>query len=176
MPTRTGRTPSRLPGLSTINQFAASPGPIVCTSSGNCVSGGAYTDGNQADQAFLSQETNGKWSSAMEVGAALNIGGVGQIVAISCPSAGNCTAEGNYTDLGNAVHTFVINQVNGTWGFPTEVPDFTTLTAQDASQMLMLSCSSTTTCVGLGTYVDHVDRCRPADHLHRDQWRVGHTG
>jgi hypothetical protein len=145
-----------LPGLSTINQFAASPGPIVCTSSGNCVSGGAFTDGNQADQAFLAQETNGKWSSAMEVGAALNTGGLGQIVAISCPSAGNCTAEGNYTDLGSAVHTFVINQVNGTWGFPTEVPDYTALALQDTSQMLVLSCSSTTTCVGLGTYVNHL--------------------
>ncbi|MGB8197672.1 MAG: fibronectin type III domain-containing protein [Acidimicrobiales bacterium] len=145
-----------IPGLSTINQFAASPGPIVCTSSGNCVSGGAFTDGNQADQAFLADETNGVWSSATEVGAALNVGGLGQIVAISCPSAGNCTAEGNYTDLASAVHTFVINQVNGTWGFPTEVPDFTTLAYQDASQMLVLSCSSTTTCVGLGTYVNHV--------------------
>ena len=52
----------------------------------------------QAEQAFLSQETNGVWSSATEVGAALNVGGVGGIIAISCPSAGNCTAEGYYTD------------------------------------------------------------------------------
>jgi len=145
-----------MPGLSALNQTAASPGPIVCTSSGNCVSGGGFTDSNQSVQAFLSQETNGVWSKATEVAAALNVGGMGQVVSISCPAAGSCTAEGIYTDNSAALHTFVINQVNGTWGFPTEVPDFTTLTFQDASEMLTLVCTSTTSCVGAGSYLDHV--------------------
>jgi hypothetical protein len=145
-----------MPGLATLNQLGASAGPITCTSSGNCISGGAFTDGNQFGQAFLSEETNGVWSSATEVGAALNVGGDAQIVAISCPSAGSCTAIGNYTDQISAVHTFVINQVNGTWGFPTEVPDYTTLALDDDSQMLELSCTSSTTCVGLGSYANHL--------------------
>jgi hypothetical protein len=78
------------------------------------------------------------------------------ILAISCPSAGSCTAEGSYTDNAQIVHTFVMNQTNGTWGFPTEVPDFTTLKSQDGSFMTTLSCTTTSTCVGVGSYVDHV--------------------
>jgi hypothetical protein len=145
-----------MPGLATLNQTTAASGPIVCTSAGNCVTGGAFTDGTTAEQAFLSQETNGEWSSATEVAAALNVGGTAGIVALSCPVAGGCTAEGTYTDNSAIVHTFVMNQVNGTWGFPTEVPDFTTLTFEDASEMNTLSCTSATTCVGVGSFVDHV--------------------
>ncbi len=144
-----------MPGLSTLNQTAAAAGPIVCTSSDDCVSGGAFTDGSGAQQAFLSDETDGVWSSATEVAAALNVGGVAGIIAISCPSAGSCTAVGTYTDGADVVHTFVINQVNATWGYPTEVPDFTSMIAQDASEMTTLSCTSATTCVGVGSFVDH---------------------
>jgi hypothetical protein len=144
-----------MPGLSTLNQTTAATGPIVCTSSGNCVSGGAFTDGSHAQQAFLSVETNGVWSSATEVAAALNLGGVAGIIAISCPSAGDCTAEGTYTDGADVVHTFVLDQVNGSWGFATEVPDFTSMAAHDASEMTTLSCTSASTCVGVGSFVDH---------------------
>ncbi len=49
-----------------------------------------------------------------------------------------------------------MNQVSGTWGFPTEVPDFTTLKLEDASEMTTLSCASATACVGVGSYVSHV--------------------
>jgi hypothetical protein len=144
-----------MPGLATLNQTTAQSGPIVCTSSGNCVSGGTFSDASQNQQAFLSDETNGVWSSATEEAKALNVGGTAGIIAISCPSAGSCTADGSYTDSNSIIHTFVVNQVNGTWGFPTEVPDFATMTFEDASEMTTLSCTSATTCVGLGSFVDH---------------------
>lgn len=144
-----------MPGLATLNQTAAAPGPIVCTSSGNCVSGGGLTDSSLNEQAFLSQETNGVWSSATVVAGALNVGGVALVTAISCPAVGSCTAVGFYSDNAATKHTFVISQVNGTWGFPTEVPDFTTLLTDDANVMNALSCTSNTTCVGVGTYLDH---------------------
>src|ERR1019366_9230282 len=144
-----------IPGLATLNQTAAAPGPIVCTSSGNCVSGGGLTDSSLNEQAFLAQETNGVWSSATVVAGALNVGGVALVTAISCPAVGSCTAVGFYSDNAATKHTFVISQVNGTWGFPTEVPDFTTLLTDDANVMNALSCTSNTTCVGVGTYLDH---------------------
>lgn len=145
-----------IPGLATLNQTTATTGPIVCTSSGNCVSGGTFTDGSVEEQAFIAQETNGVWAKATEVAAALNVGGTAGLIALSCPSAGSCTAEGSYTDISSIVHTFVVNQVNGTWGYPTEVPDFTTLSFEDASEMSTLSCTSASACVGIGSYVDHV--------------------
>jgi len=142
-----------LPGLATLNQTTAVPGPIVCTSAGNCVSGGGYTGKSQDVQAFLSQETSGVWSSAVEIGAALNVGGYGAVTGISCPAAGSCTAVGDYTDASSTGHAFVVSQTNGTWGFPTELPDFTTLSAQDASAISEVSCTSATACVGVGTYL-----------------------
>ena len=144
-----------MPGLATLNQTVAAPGQIVCTSNGNCVSGGSYTDGSVSQQAFLSQETNGVWSSATVIAQALNVGGAAQVMAISCPAAASCTAVGFYSDLAGARHTFVISQVNGTWGFPTEVPDFTPLKVHDASEMSTLSCTTNTTCVGVGTYLEN---------------------
>src|SRR5579863_2054691 len=135
-----------LPGLATLNQTAAVPGPIVCTSAGNCVSGGGYTGSSQDVQAFLSQEINGVWSSAVEIGAALNLGGYGAVTSISCPAAGSCTAVGDYTDASSTGHAFVVSQTNGTWGFPAELPDFTTLSAQDASAISQVSCTSATAC------------------------------
>jgi hypothetical protein len=144
-----------MPGLAELNQTAAVAGPIVCTSADNCVSGGQFTDSGAAQQAFLSQETSGVWSSAMEIGAALNVGGNASVTALSCPTAGNCTAVGFYNDDSTAEHTFVISQTNGTWGFPTQVPDFTTLKFDDAEEMDTLSCTSNTSCVGIGTYFDN---------------------
>ncbi|HUZ42640.1 MAG TPA: fibronectin type III domain-containing protein [Acidimicrobiales bacterium] len=142
-----------LPGLATLNQTTAVPGPIVCTSAGNCVSGGGYAGSSQDQQAFLSQETSGVWSKAVEIGAALNVGGYALVNGISCPSAGSCTAVGNYTDASGTEHSFVVSQTNGTWGFPTELPDFTTLSSQDASAISAVSCTSATQCVGVGTYL-----------------------
>jgi hypothetical protein len=141
-----------LPGIATLNQGAAAPGPLVCTSSGNCISGGEFQNASLQQQAFLVQETSGTWGSAMTIGEALNVGGAAEITAISCPSDGNCTAAGAYTDLGGTLHTMVINQVSGTWGFPTEVPDYTTLAAGDLDVMEALSCTSATSCVGVGEY------------------------
>ncbi len=144
-----------VPGLSALNQSLASPGPIVCTSSGDCVSGGSFTDKSLNQQAFLSQETNGVWSNPTEIAAALNVGGFATVTGISCPTSGNCTAVGNYNDNSSIEHAYVVNQVNRTWGFPTELPDFTTLSFEDASVINGLSCSSTTACVGIGQYSDH---------------------
>lgn len=144
-----------IPGLATLNRTVAAPGQFVCTSSGNCVSGGSFTDGSQSQQAFLSQESDGVWSSATVIARALNVGGSAQIMAISCPAAGSCTAVGFYSDVAEARHTFVISQVNGTWGYPTEVPDFTSLKTQDASEMSTLFCTTSTTCVGVGIYLEN---------------------
>jgi hypothetical protein len=142
-----------LPGFATLNQTTAVPGPIVCTSAGNCVSGGGYTSSTGDQQAFLSQETNGAWSKAVEVVAALNVGGYAIVTGISCPAAGSCTAVGNYTDASGIGHSFAMSQSNGTWGFPTEIPDITTLSSDDASAIAAVSCTTAGACVGVGNYL-----------------------
>jgi hypothetical protein len=98
-----------VPGLSSLNHTTAMTGTIVCTSKGNCVTGGSYTDSALNTQAYVATETAGVWSPAKEVAGALNVGGVAAVYAFSCPSEGNCTASGTFADGDNIQHAFALN-------------------------------------------------------------------
>ena len=143
-----------VPGLSTLNQTTAMAGTIVCTSKGNCVTGGSYTDSALNTQAYVATETAGEWSPAKEVATSLNVGGVAAVYAFSCPSKGNCTASGTFADGDNIQHAFALNEVSGVWGSATAIADYTTLQPGDQTLFQTISCSATGTCVGLGAYLD----------------------
>src|ERR1019366_9876673 len=74
---------------------------ISCSSGGNCGAIGSYTEGTNDTQAFVMNEANGTWQSAVEIPglAALNTGDdVGGVLSISCTATGSCSAGGQYTD------------------------------------------------------------------------------
>ena len=90
-----------VPGTAALNRGgAAEIGSVSCSSAGNCSAGGAYTDSSGRGQAFVVNQVNGTWHTAIEVPgtAALNKGGVAGVASVSCASAGNCSAGGHYTD------------------------------------------------------------------------------
>ena len=139
-----------VPGLTTLVSNAVLKGAISCTSDGNCVSGGAYLDASGAQQAFVDSEVNGVWSSAEEVAASLNVGGLASIYAVSCPSVGSCTAAGGFTDGSGRAHAFAVSQTNGEWGDPVAIADATALSKGDVITIQKLSCSSDTDCNAVG--------------------------
>lgn len=143
-----------VPGLSTLNHTTAMTGTIVCTSKGNCVTGGSYTDSALNTQAYVATETAGVWSPAREVAAALNVGGVAAVYAFSCPSEGNCTASGTFADGDNIQHAFALNEVSGVWGSAVAIADYTTLQPGDQTLFQTISCAAMGTCVGIGAYLD----------------------
>jgi hypothetical protein len=84
-----------LPSNAASNPPIASLVGVSCTSAGNCVAVGGYTDSSQQNQAMAATETGGAWGQATEVTGAFGLFGV------SCPSAGNCVAVGGSDSSGN---------------------------------------------------------------------------
>jgi hypothetical protein len=63
-------------------------------------------------QAFVADEVNGTWRTAVEVPgiAALNKGGSAGIDSMSRTSAGECSAGGSYTNSSGPVQAFVVSE------------------------------------------------------------------
>jgi hypothetical protein len=120
---------------------------ISCAGTGHCAAGGSYLDGSGNAQAFVVDETNGTWGSAIEVPgtAALNLGGNAQVTAVSCASAGNCAAGGFYSDGGGA---FVVDETDGVWGSAEQVPHSAGLLANIG--LTSISCTGVGKCAAVG--------------------------
>ena len=127
---------------------------VSCPSAGNCSAGGYYLDSSGNQQAFVVTETNGTWGTAEQVlGIAVQNGGNGSTVSVSCASAGNCSAGGLYVTNGNQ-QAFVVTQTNGTWGTAVEVPGTAALNAGGMAGVQSVSCPSAGNCGAGGAYTD----------------------
>jgi len=165
-----------IPGLAMLNQTTAATGPMVCTSSANCVSGGAFTDGSSDEQAFISQETNGVWSSATEVAAALNVRRSG----------------GHHRDLvsvGGELHRrrLLHRQYRSDSHVRPQPGEWNVGLSDRNPRLHHLDARRRERNDDPLVHVDHHlrgrwflrrshDGERPADHLQRNQWRMGGTG
>ena len=150
----TWNSATEVPGTSALNTGIAQVTSVSCGSAGNCTAGGYYVDSSSAQQAFVADEVNGTWGSAVEVPgtATLNAGGYAQVTSVSCASAGNCSAAGNYTDTSAHSQAFVADQVNGSWGSAVEVPGTATLSAVVSAKAISVSCASAGDCALAGNY------------------------
>ena len=102
-----------VPGLPALNAGGnAAVGQVSCNSAGNCAAGGTYTDRSGHSQGFVVVERNGAWGRAIPVPGlgALNKGGSGGVLSVSCPSPGSCAADGFYTDRSGHHQGFVVTQ------------------------------------------------------------------
>jgi hypothetical protein len=130
---------------------------VSCSSAGNCVAGGDYTNGSAATEAFTVSEINGTWSTAKEVPgiAALNTNGLAQISSLSCPTAGNCSATGFYEDASFNDQAFVVSQTGGAWSTAEEVPGFAALdVGSPGGEANSVSCGAPGDCSAGGYYSD----------------------
>ncbi|HUA06526.1 MAG TPA: hypothetical protein VMB27_21655 [Solirubrobacteraceae bacterium] len=141
----------------------ASVGGVSCTSVGNCVAGGQYTDARGVARPMIASETDGIWGQAGQLTLppnAATIYGSG-IGGISCPSAGNCVAGGSYVDTGGTEQAMVASETDGTWGQAGELTlpanALTTATPSLGAQragVQGVSCVSVASCVIGGIYRD----------------------
>lgn len=143
----------------------AQAGPISCAGPGTCATAGSYQFGdphtqNSGTQAYVDNEVNGAWGTPKPVPglAALNTGLFASVSVISCPSPGNCTVGGSYAEPAGNVTSFVVNQVNGSWGnaikVKTRIPGFD---GPDGDWFTAISCPSAGNCVAGGVYGVEVD-------------------
>jgi hypothetical protein len=141
-------------------QFAALLS-VACTSAGNCVAGGYYTD--TSDSAFPSMlvtETNGVWGQAVELALPTNADPAAgtqnsEVNSIACTSAGDCVADGYYRDQNLYLQAMMMTETGGAWTQATEVGLPTNAAAGNPSGNLeAIACSSAGNCVASGSYED----------------------
>ena len=149
------RTAIRVPGTAALNtgQYAT-VNSVACASAGNCAAGGEYTDSSsETHRAFVVDETNGVWGSAVEVPgtAALDSSGAARVESVSCSSAGNCSAGGGYGRKDSGA--FVADENNGVWETAIEVPGLATLNTGNNASVSSVSCGSAGNCAAGGWYV-----------------------
>ncbi len=149
-----------VPGMATMDHDHSAVHSVSCSSAGNCAAGGNYDDGS-AQQAFVADETNGAWGSAIEVPgmADLNTGGSAAVNSISCPAPGNCTAGGYYSGSGNYYggEAFVVDETNGVWGTATQ-PASVNVDFGTDSGVDLVSCGSPGNCAAIGYYSASTDK------------------
>jgi hypothetical protein len=146
-----------IPHLNALATGSGADAQVVdCSSAGDCVAGGFYIDSGKHDQSWLAVQHNGKWENAFEVPgtAALNAGGDGSLVSISCPSAGNCAATGDYEASSGAIEVWVASEHGGHWAKGTAVRGFPQLNVGGLGEVKALSCSAAGDCTLGGDYLD----------------------
>jgi hypothetical protein len=149
-------TAEEIPGIATLNtQGQAAVTALSCASAGNCSAAGVYF-GDSGQQAFVVNEINSTWGSAVEIPgtAALNSGGSADVTSLSCASAGNCSAGGFYQDS-SGQQAFVADETSGTWGTAEEVPGTAGLGAGGGDETNSVSCASPGNCSAGGSYTDN---------------------
>ena len=146
-----------MPGTGT-NVKGAVVSTVTCAKAGFCAAGGEYTessgglDGSGAEQAFVVDETNGVWGTAIEVpgAAALNVAGDARLFDISCPTAGFCAAAGFYRDGELDGHGFLVSEKNGVWGKAMKVPGVPAVSG-GFSVVDFVTCTKPGWCTAAGT-------------------------
>jgi hypothetical protein len=152
----TWQTAVQAPGTAGLSTHEVRLMALSCPSAGNCTAGGRYVDGSSHEQGFVISEVAGTWGTAKQVPglSGLNVGGLAQVDAVSCSSAGNCAAGGFYEDSAGHEQAFVVDEANGVWGNALEVPGTGTLNVDGNARVVSLSCRSASACSAGGTYVD----------------------
>src|SRR5215475_3667793 len=150
-------TAEEVPGIAALDHSGSSDLRSVSGgSAGNCAAGGGYHIPSGPEQAFVGNQVNGTWHTALEVPgtAALNAGKVAGIYTVSCAAAGSCSAGGFYHDASGRAQGFVVSEKNGTWGTALKVPGLAVLNTGGNAGVSSVSCASAGNCSAGGAYKD----------------------
>jgi Putative Ig domain len=139
---------------------------VTCTSPGNCVGVGQYTDSNGTGdyQAMVATETGGVWGQASKLtlpsGANTSSGGqYAALNSVNCTSQGNCVAVGNYTDTNGTenLQAMIATETDGVWGQAGKLTlpaGANTAASSQAAFLNSVNCTSPGDCVAVGGYND----------------------
>jgi hypothetical protein len=132
---------------------------VSCTAPGDCTAGGFYQPSTQAiGGAFAVTETNGVLGNLVMLRVpGMPFDGESSTISVSCSSPGNCTAGGYYSTLSvdSQEMPFVVNETNGRWGTPEQLPGVARLSPHNwMSRLNSIACSSAGACSAGGYYTD----------------------
>lgn len=145
--------------------YTSSTAAVSCPSTTTCTAIGQYgqavSGGGSVSTGFAVSESGGTWGTAQALGVPSPLAGTElanapasslttDLTALSCSDATDCTAVGT-ADAEGSEEAVVDAEVGGTWQ-PPKVVATPYLDTQD-SQMNFVSCSSTSNCVAIGSYL-----------------------
>lgn len=146
---------------------------VSCPQVGACVVLGTYMNTSGDTLPFVETLSGGTWTPtvlSLPADAVTNNADYPATYLayshLSCPSVGDCAAIGWYSTLSNSTAGVIETDTNGTWSaleapVPANVysqdtcktqPGGATVCFNGQSQVLSISCSSTESCVAVGTY------------------------
>jgi hypothetical protein len=150
-------TAQTVSGSASLQGFQGQVSSVSCNSTGYCSAvGRAYAPANEG---FGVTETNGTWgtAAALPMPATVPSGDISveQPESVSCASPGNCAAGGfysisSYFGSAGSQGGFLVDETNGVWGTPEQVPGLGTLSGIVDS----VSCPAAGYCTAVGTLGD----------------------
>jgi hypothetical protein len=155
-------TPTSVAGTSSIPANTIGLDSLACTAT-SCAAGGSYFDADATtprDQPLVVSQKGSSWSAPIQVPGSLilndggnrHLGG-SQVNTVSCGSQGNCIAGGFYRESRSpaASRTFLVSEIDGTWGSAFQVPGTASEGAGASTQVQSISCPSKGNCSAGGT-------------------------
>jgi hypothetical protein len=155
---------------------------VQCTSSGNCVAVGFYTDsnGSKDHQPMVVTETDGVWAQASEIMLPADANATAGeqhagLVSVACTAPGSCVAAGSYDDTNKNTQAMIATESGGAWGQASEVAlpadalgvgplepagaQCGAAACLQAASLDSVSCTSPGNCVAVGGYADASTEC-----------------
>jgi hypothetical protein len=138
---------------------------ISCPAAGDCTVAGMdiSSQPTMTMTIFVAQEANGSWGRPRPlpgipgISALAALGGVIPTVTLACAAPGSCTIAGSYPVAQGpskpaVFHSFVADEVNGTWRQPAGIPGLQALSRGGDIGFPALSCPSPGNCTLAGSY------------------------
>jgi hypothetical protein len=142
---------------------------VACTSAGNCVAVGGYSDVASSTHAMVAAETNGVWGQASEINvpAGANATQTASLESVACTSPGNCVAVGSYTGTQGAnggasfdystvygTEGMAVTETDGVWAQASALalPIGAAAGAGQQVSVASVACTGPGSCVAVGTY------------------------
>jgi outer membrane protein OmpA-like peptidoglycan-associated protein len=138
---------------------------VSCSSVGNCVAVGTYQDTAGNQEALLDVDVGGTWSTttAPLPGDADTSHQDNTLDAVTCTSAVDCVAVGSYVNTSpsstcpneDCLQPLIDVESSGTWSaVDAPLPPNATTSPQNGDSLTSVTCTSTSNCVAVGSYVD----------------------
>jgi len=125
---------------------------VQCPSAGNCTAFGVFTNSEEHDREFLT-ENSGVWGPAIKL--ALPAGAEPQEViegSLSCPSAGDCSYVGDWKPNEFVSRALLATENDGTWGAGINGVLPANATGDPGAFLSSVACTSPGRCTAVGSY------------------------
>lgn len=129
---------------------------VTCTSVGNCVAVGSYSNSVSNQQALLVVESSGVWSSvAVPLPSGASVGAPNNSLdAAACADAADCAAGGSYVNGAGQQQALLVTSTSGTWSDVVVPLPANASTSAAANSLDTVSCPAAGVCLAAGSYVD----------------------